>query len=79
MQMHVVHYNVYFLINFLTLQSFIQSFFTEKSQLERTLQSLACGKARVLTKTPKVTKEQGLILQFTLNIVIQELSQPLTL
>lgn len=27
--------------------------FTEDSELRRTLQSLACGKARVLTKVPK--------------------------
>lgn len=27
--------------------------FTEDSELRRTLQSLACGKARVLTKIPK--------------------------
>jgi len=28
--------------------------FTEDEELRRTLQSLACGKARVLTKQPKV-------------------------
>lgn len=29
-------------------------YFTEEGELKRTLQSLACGKARVLLKSPKV-------------------------
>ena len=36
------------------LPSFAFFFLTEEGELRRTLQSLACGKARVLVKKPKV-------------------------
>ena len=50
----LVNLDVYLLFNVSDVQLVIFNFVTEDGELRRTLQSLACGKARVLTKNPKV-------------------------